>query len=69
MVITLGQQYNVGEKPIVVFIPSPALLQKINRPLIGEVCAEWVDAGENIFISEGLSSTASLYFIAFLGKI
>ena len=28
MVITLGQQYNVGEKPIVMFIPSPALLQK-----------------------------------------
>ena len=28
IVISLGQQYNVGEKPIVVFIPSPALLQK-----------------------------------------
>ena len=28
MAIILGQQYNVGEKPIVVFIPSPALLQK-----------------------------------------
>ena len=28
MVITLGQQYDVGDKPIVVFIPSPALLHK-----------------------------------------
>ena len=40
--------------------------KEINRPLIGWVCAEWVGAEENIFISEGLSWSASLYFITFV---
>ena len=35
--ITLSQQYNVAEKPIVVFIPSPALLQKNKQ------ASDWVD--------------------------
>ena len=41
MVITLGQQYNIREKPIVVFIPSPALLQK-NKQASDWVRVRWM---------------------------